>query len=157
MKKLKSAGIHTPNQRKLAIAVLKELGDFSSRSAEETEALEIAQLKREALWQSIHDYFPTFRHLIKRMIELAELKPGMRVLELSTGSGSICEHLRAAGIESDCFEVSPTLRSFLTRQVFSLIGDDFVQATPKPIYHRAIVNPPFSLGNGIYYIQQAFK
>ena len=157
VKKLKSAGIHTPKQCTKAIAALKELGDFSSRSAEEIAALEIASLKREAVWQGIPDYFPTPRHLIEQMLDLAELEAGMRVLEPSAGSGSICEHLKAVGIEPDCFEVSHTLRSLLTRSCFNLIGDDFMQTTPKPIYHRVIMNPPFSLGNDIYHIQQAFK
>mgnify|MGYP002779511091 CR=1 FL=1 len=157
VKKLKSAGIHTPKQCLRAIAALKQLCDFSNCSPEETAAQEIAQLKREAVWQGIPDYFPTPRHLIEQMLSLAALEPKMRVLEPSAGSGSICEYLRAADIEPDCFEVSPTLRSLLKRQGFNSIGDDFMQATPQPIYHRVIMNPPFSLGNDIYHIQQAFK
>jgi predicted RNA methylase len=157
VKKLKSAGICTPQQCRKAIATLKELGAEHPSSNEEAEALEISQLKREAVWQEIPDYFPTPQHLLERMIQLARLEPGMRVLEPSAGSGSICLEVRAAGIEPDCFEVSPTLREILTRQGFNLIGDDFMEATPKPIYHRVIMNPPFSLGNDIHHVQQAFK
>jgi hypothetical protein len=157
VKKLKSASIRTPQQCKCAIAALKELGAERPKSTEETEALEISQLKREAVWQKIPDFFPTPQHLLERMMQLAELEPGMRVLEPSAGSGSICLSVRAAGIEPDCFEVSPTLREILTRQGFNLIGVDFIEVTPKPIYHRIIMNPPFSLGNDIYHIQQAFK
>lgn len=157
VKKLKSAGIRTPQQCQKAIAALKELATERPKSTSEVEALEICQLKREAVWQKIPDFFPTPHHLLERMIQLAELKPQMRVLEPSAGSGSICLELRAAGIEPDCFEVSPTLREILTRQGFNLIGDDFMQVTPKPIYHRVIMNPPFSLGNDIYHVQQAFK
>lgn len=157
VKKLKSAGIRTPQQCKCAIAALKELSTERPKSTEEAEALEISQLKREAVWQKIPDYFPTPQHLLERMIQLAGLESGMRVLEPSAGSGSICLEVRAAGIEPDCFEVSPTLREILTRQGFNLIGEDFIEATPKPIYHRVIMNPPFSLGNDICHVQQAFK
>ena len=157
VKKLSLAGIRTPKECIKAIASLKELGAGHCRTAQEVEALEIAKLKREAVWQSIPDYFPTPKHLLDRMMDFAQLQPGMRVLEPSAGSGAIAERITEAGIQPDCFELSPTLREILIRQGFKLIGDDFMTTTPKPIYDRVLMNPPFGKGMDSYHVERGFE
>jgi hypothetical protein len=157
VKKLSLAGIRTPRDCIKAIASLKELGAGHCRTAQEVEALEIAKLKREAVWQSIPDYFPTPKHLLDRMMDFAQIQPGMRVLEPSAGSGAIAERITEAGIQPDCFELSPTLREILLRQGFKLIGDDFMATTPKPIYDRVLMNPPFGKGMDSYHVERAFE
>lgn len=157
VKKLSLAGIRTPKECIKAIAALKELGAGHCRTVQEFEALEIAKLKREAVWQGIPDYFPTPKHLLDRMMDFAQLQPGMRVLEPSAGSGAIAECITEAGIQPDCFELSPTLREILVRQGFKLIGDDFMATTPKPIYDRVLMNPPFGKGMDSYHVERAFE
>lgn len=157
VKKLRSAGIQTSWQCLKAIAALKGLYSKPSSNLQETEALEIAQLKREAVLTGIPDYFPTPPALLEQMIQLAELQPGMRVLEPSAGSGAICQRLKAVGIYPDCFEISPFLQNILTRQGFNLIGDDFIAATPKPVYSRILMNPPFGKGMDAPHVQRAFE
>jgi protein-L-isoaspartate O-methyltransferase len=156
VKKLRSAGIHTSWQCLKAIAALKGLSQKTS-NLQEKEAQKIAQLKQEAVLMGIPDYFPTPPALLERMIQLAELQPGMRVLEPSAGSGAICQRLLAASIHPDCFEISPFLQNILTRQGFNLIGDDFMAARPKPVYSRILMNPPFGKGMDAPHVQQAFE
>lgn len=157
VKKLSLVGIRTPKECIKAIAALKELGAGHCHTAQEVEALEIAKLKREAVWQGIPDYFPTPKHLLDRMMHFAQLQPGMQVLEPSAGSGAIAERITEAGIQPDCFELSPTLREILIRQRFKLIGDDFMATTPKPIYDRVLMNPPFGKGMDSYHVERGFE
>lgn len=157
VKKLRSAGIHTPQQCQKAINALRKLGVEGQRSESQAHALEIAQLKREAVLQGIPDYFPTPKHLLEQIMQFACLQLGMRVLEPSAGSGSICLAVREFGIEPDCFEVSHHLREILLRQGFNLIGDDFMEVNPKPIYDRVLMNPPFGKGMDSLHVQQAFE
>jgi len=158
IKRLKYADIETPAQCIKAIAALKELtSDNSSTALVQSEALEISRLKREAVLQDIPDFFPTPKALLEQIMYFAELRPGMKVLEPSAGYGTICLEIRTAGIQPDCFEISPTLREILFRQGLELIGNDFMLATPKPIYDRVLANPPFSKGIDILHVQRAFE
>ena len=82
------------------------------------------------------------------MLSLAQLQPGMTLLEPQAGLGHICRSLRRLGLEPDCFELSPLLRCGLQLQGFNLIGADFLSYTPTASYERVIANPPFS-NNGV--------
>ncbi len=82
------------------------------------------------------------------MLALASIKPEMRVLEPSAGLGHICREIRKAGVEPDCFEISPLLTQGLVLQGFNVVGGDFLNSTPTAIYDRILANPPFS-ANGV--------
>lgn len=115
------------------------------------------ELRKLAILQGVWDFFPTPPALIQPMIQLAEIKPGMRVLEPSAGAGDICSRLRSLGIEPDCFEINPLLRECLQLQGFRLIGGDFLADPAQPIYDRVLLNPPFSKGLDVEHIRHAWK
>lgn len=48
----------------------------------------------------------------------------------------------------DCFEIHPLLQTALKLQGFNLVGDDFLNSSPQPIYDRILANPPFG-NNGV--------
>jgi 16S rRNA A1518/A1519 N6-dimethyltransferase RsmA/KsgA/DIM1 with predicted DNA glycosylase/AP lyase activity len=79
------------------------------------------------------------------MLSLAQIKPGMKILEPSAGLGHICREVRKLQVEPDCFELSPLLRQGLLLQGFNVIGNDFLNTIPTPIYDRILANPPFSV------------
>lgn len=111
-------------------------------------SIKVEQLHQQAMTLGVWDFFPTPVPIIDKMLSLAQLKPGIKILEPSAGLGHICREMRKVGIEPDCFEISPLLRQGLLLQGFSIIGDDFLSSTPTPIYDLILANPPFSR-NGV--------
>jgi hypothetical protein len=111
-------------------------------------SLKVEQLQQQAISQGIYDFFPTPLPLIEKMLKLAQLEPGMKVLEPSAGSGHICREAKKLGVEPDCFEISPLLRRGLLLQGFNVVGENFLANTPSAVYDRILANPPFSR-NGV--------
>lgn len=111
-------------------------------------SIKVEQLHQQAIIQGVWDFFPTPLPVIDKMLSLAQIKPGMKILEPSAGLGHICREVRKGGTKPDCFEISPLLRQGLLLQGFSIIGDDFLSSTPTPIYDLILANPPF-FRNGV--------
>jgi len=111
-------------------------------------SLKVEQLRLQALAQNIWDFYPTPVNVIEKMLSLAQVEPGMKVLEPSAGLGNICREAQKLGLEMDCFEISPLLRRGLLLQGFKVIGEDFLNSRPTAIYDRILANPPFSR-NGV--------
>lgn len=110
--------------------------------------LQIEQVYQQAIAQGVWDFYPTPRPVIEKMLSLAQVSPGMKVLEPSAGLGHICRELKRLGVIPDCFEISPLLRRGLRLQGFNVLGDDFLNYTPSARYDLVLANPPFSR-NGI--------
>jgi hypothetical protein len=114
-------------------------------------------LRRKAIYQKVPDFFPTPKTLIDRMLEIAEVKPMQRVLDPSAGAGDICLAVRELGVLIvDCFEINSDLRQALTLFGFPPLGWDFLEATPRPIYDRVVMNPPFSKDAYIDHVRAAY-
>lgn len=130
---------------------LSPSGDASNLIAQVKTALtslEVELLHQQAITQGVYDFFPTPQPLIERMLKLAQIEPGMKVLEPQAGSGHVCREVRKLGVEPDCFEISPLLRRGLLLQRFNVIGEDFLASTPSAIYDLILANPPLSR-NGV--------
>ena len=50
---------------------------------------------------------PTFRPVHRRIIEVAQIGPGMDVLDLATGTGGVAREAAAAGARVTAIDVSP--------------------------------------------------
>lgn len=87
-------------------------------------SLQVEQLHQQAIAQGVWDFFPTPQPVIAKILSLAQIKPGMKMLEPSAGLGHICQEARKLGVEPDCFEISPLLRRGLLLQGFNVIGDN---------------------------------
>ena len=84
------------------------------------------------------------------MIGLADLEPGMTVLEPSAGTGAIAGPVHALGCNVDCVELSADLARVLDkgggRQV---LATSFLEYGPRDnpagaeYYDRVMMNPPF--------------
>jgi len=75
--------------------------------------------------------FPTPPDLAKRMVELAEIQPGMCVLEPSAGTGNLARAIRSAvpGAHLDLIEIDPKLCSILKASGFEVSCRDFLAAS----------------------------
>lgn len=60
-------------------------------------------------------YLPTRKRTVKKMIELAEIKPGDKAVDLGSGDGRLVIALAEAGAEAHGYEINPVL-VFLARR-----------------------------------------
>ena len=106
--------------------------------------------------------FPTPPDLAKRVVELAGIEDGDRVLEPSAGTGNL---LRA--ITADCESVAVELNATLAQRlcagdepwphlVTTWVGKDFLTCNGNlGMFDRIVMNPPFERGSDIAHIKHA--
>ena len=105
--------------------------------------------------------------IVKRLIELAGIRPGMTVLEPSAGIGNISRELDKITIPVVSVEINQkycdTLTRYFTTEVFNapmprhVICADFLTLEPNPIYDRVVMNPPFNRQADIDHVCHAYK
>lgn len=135
---------------------------FTTAPDPTTERLDGVILSGEITPLSKNGYFPTPKALADRLVELADLKRGQRILEPSAGSGALIDAaIRTLTAQVDAapiiattiraIEVNPQLseamrmkyepRAFILNECMDFLqwgvdGDEY-------LYDRAIMNPPF--------------
>lgn len=104
------------------------------------------------------EFFPTPKTIVAELIELADIRPGMAVLEPSAGKGAIA-YAVAEIAKPDCIEL-------MEANFAALAGDmklgrvhrgDFLQIAPIRKYDRVVMNPPFSRQQDIKHVTHALK
>ena len=103
------------------------------------------------------DFFPTPPDLARRLVEMAGVESGMKVLEPSAGNGHIADAIKAAGVTPDVVEVSSTLREILNAKGYEPVAGDFLEYNPGPVYDRIVMNPPFSDRLDVAHVTHAMK
>lgn len=121
-------------------------------------------LQRAAAGQSVQttrdwEYFPTPAPLVRRMLTIAQLKPGMLVLEPHGGRGAIASAAAAVvGMENvRCVEAMPANAQYLREEGFSVQECDFLEVEPQPIFDVVLANPPFANGADTKHIRHASR
>ena len=104
-------------------------------------------------------YFPTPAAVVQRVIELADLRPGLEVLEPSAGSGAIASAAATTGAVIDCIEREPGYAALLAEEqaARTLTVADFLTLPPRPIYDRVVMNPPFTKGADMQHVEHALR
>lgn len=115
----------------------------------------IKAMERELVGTNIPGYFPTPKNIVDQMIELADIEPGMKVLEPSAGKGNIADALRQTGADVDVVEPAYALRQILEAKGHNLVGTDFLEHTGE--YERIVMNPPFENGQDIDHVRHAYE
>lgn len=103
--------------------------------------------------------------LARRVVELAQIKPGMLVLEPSAGEGALADEVHDLyGVQQfiRCVEVSQEATDVLLRKGFNTrIGDFLSYAYPSnefPLqFDRVVMNPPFTQQQDIKHVLHAIK
>jgi len=123
-------------------AVLEECGGKWNRKArahlfpsDPTDLLDAVINAGEITTARDLGYFATPAWLVARMVTLAGIRPGMRVLEPSAGEGAIAVPLRDAGALVSCGELDMDRAAVLRAQGFDrdghvVIADDFLLVQP---------------------------
>jgi predicted RNA methylase len=118
--------------------------------------------------KTIPNFFPTPPGLVARVLDLADLRPGMRVLEPSCGKGDLALPALAAGCVVECVERVHVLAE-MTREALAALQpgasqrvrcDDFLTITPRDYgqrFDRVIMNPPFDRGSARLHVLHAWE
>ncbi|MFJ4932368.1 methyltransferase [Streptomyces pseudovenezuelae] len=104
-------------------------------------------------------YFPTPAPVVQQLIDLAELKPGMTVLEPSAGRGAIASAVAAAGAVVDCIEIQEDHASVIFDGDYAniVLLRDFLTTEPGSGYDRVVMNPPFARQDDIRHVLHAHR
>lgn len=106
-------------------------------------------------------YFPTPDDLVARVLDMADIKPGMALLEPSAGRGAFARRMAdVVGGQQHvtvCELLSSNAQKLREAGFDRVIEGDFLSMAPEPIYDRIIMNPPFSGGADIKHVAHAAK
>lgn len=127
------------------------------RPIEATPEQQRRALERSLIGHAIPGFFPTPRAIVDRMLDAADIQPGMTVLEPSAGAGHIADAI------SDRYPASPlhviewnhTLRQILALKGHDVRGDDFLCCASS--YERIVMNPPFERFQDITHVRHAYE
>lgn len=105
-------------------------------------------------------WFPTPAPLAARVVEVARIEKGMRVLEPSAGEGAIAAAARNAGAQVACIELDGSRVAALMKRFGDdgrITQGDFLQTTPAPVFDRVVMNPPFARRADVHHVNHAMK
>lgn len=157
-KSLSGAGIYNLQQTMAAINAIKSLGQ---QVQVDPKVIKLEKMQLDLVGTNIPGYFPTPKKVCERMLELAELKPWMRVLETSAGSGHLVDAIASSspGIDIDCCEVNFQLREALKLKGYRLYAEDFLQSVDgaTPLWDAIVQNPPFEHLQDIDFVRHAYR
>ncbi|MGO9665740.1 MAG: DUF3560 domain-containing protein [Polyangia bacterium] len=158
--------------RKLDEARKRQLAREAKAPEREQAAQEAAPFEavKEALKAGVQvavapQLFPTPPALAARMVEMAGIHAGDRVLEPSAGTGNLAKAIRSAvpGAHLDLIEIDSRLCSILQASGFEVSCCDFLAASMPVCFDSeeghdcVLMNPPFSRGQDVAHILHALK
>jgi predicted RNA methylase len=105
------------------------------------------------------NFFPTPPDVVARLLDLAGIENGMRLLEPSAGRGAIAFPCAEAGASVDCYELmEANYTAIAADQRLNWVRHaDFLAQAPEPFYDRVVMNPPFMKQLDIKHVMHAFK
>lgn len=139
--------------RKLLVDFLKLGGHVEGKTLDR----KIKEMELELVGRDIPGYFPTPKPVVEKMLEKADIQPGMKVLEPSAGKGNIADAIKDKHPDADLevVEYEGALRKVLEAKGHKLVGVDFLQH--KDEYDRIVMNPPFEKGQDIDHVRHAYE
>lgn len=101
-------------------------------------------------------WFPTPAPVVGAMLALADLGPGMEVLEPSAGEGAIAGAVAARGCPVDCVELNAQRAGSLLGIARTVAAADFLTVPQRAVYDRVLMNPPFAGKADIEHVRHAY-
>jgi len=100
---------------------------------------------------------PTPPDLAARMVEMADLRPGHRVLEPSAGSGALVDATKCLGVHVTAVEINYDATRVLAEKAERVVHADFLNCNGElGTFDRVLINPPFSNNQDIKHVRHAF-
>jgi protein-L-isoaspartate O-methyltransferase len=145
-------------QAKVAGADIKEtLAAFMDVREGRAKPDPVALAERDLIGRKLPGFFPTPTTLADRMAQMADVKPGMKVLEPSAGTGRLADAVKKLGASVDTVEMQSSLRDVLAKKGHNIIDHDFTAMKREPAYDRIVMNPPFEKGQDMAHVKQAYE
>lgn len=119
--------------------------------ADPTDLLALAISTGSVVTHKDVGFFATPTSLAKRLVEMAEIKPGMTVLEPSAGEGAIAVEIMKADAYVYCIERDPKRRLRLAACLGDLLGDLRYAAPSK----TPNIGDPYALANYTIRVEQS--
>jgi phospholipid N-methyltransferase len=153
-KRMLAAGIDTEEKFAQAKTDLNELG---KKPIDRSKEQKIRTAEQNLLGRKIPGYFPTPKATAERLVEEAEIQPGMSVLEPSAGKGNIADVIKEKAPDADLktIEWQGELADILRLKGHEVIGSDFLEHQGK--YDRIVMNPPFEKFQDIDHVRHAYE
>jgi len=103
-------------------------------------------------------FFATPAPFAKMACQMADIQPGLRVLEPSAGQGAIANEIRRYTDDYVVVELMPENVVALTRQGYDVIEGDFLAMSEDEIgrFDRIVGNPPFAKGAEVDHIRHMY-
>lgn len=125
----------------------------NGKPQEDPKAKTLRDLDRELIGCKIPGFFVTPKETAQRLVELADIREGMDVLEPEAGRGDIAEHINH-GSNLTCIEYQQRLAEILKLRGFNTICGDFLEH--HGTYDRIVMNPPFENFQDIAHVRHAY-
>jgi len=153
--RLSKAGIDNESKWQQARADLQIF--LRKPSPEDRSQQKIKEMERSLIGKKLFGFFPTPTAVINKMLDVADIKPGMSVLEPSAGKGDIADAIKAVEPSSDLsvVEISHQLRDILQAKGYTIAASNFLSYSGS--HDRILMNPPFERGQDIEHVQHAYK
>jgi predicted RNA methylase len=108
--------------------------------------------------KQLYQFFETPREVADRVIELADIQPGMSVLEPEAGRGALLDALPDIDkVNVTCVELDPKHVPILKGKHSDVIQQDFMTFQPAALFDRIIMNPPFTKQQDIDHVLHAYE
>lgn len=146
-------------RRELLRQALREMGSTKTKTG--LNESKVAKLERELKKKVLGnrnafvDFFPTPESRARHIIELADIEPGMKVLEPSAGNGMLADAAKSQGADVEVVELASDLSDILKEKGHKVVGNDFLAFRGKG-YDRIVMNPPFSNDMDIDHVRHAY-
>ncbi|WP_319764544.1 PLxRFG domain-containing protein [Maridesulfovibrio sp.] len=133
------------------------LREYLTYRGKKMKADPVKEAERALVGRKIDGYFPTPKPIVERMLEEAEVEPGMDVLEPSAGKGNIADLIKEDEPEANLETIEPVqdLRTILEAKEHNLVGRNFLEHDGE--YDRIIMNPPFEKRQDVEHVRNAYK
>lgn len=167
-----NVAVYLPEERIPDWSVLKRVmvalgGKWRSRKGfvfpDDVDAQELVRLALETgeiLDPRKADFFATPTALADRVVALADIRPGDRVLEPSAGRGALALAVRRACPSATvlCVEPLPDNSAALAAEGFEVIGHDFLlDGDAVGVFDAIVMNPPFSKRADVVHVERAIE
>ena len=158
IKRLQRMDLVTDEQLRSAIRELEEVKSSKGVKTPTERKLDELRFKIKQAARSFNDFFPTPTDVVNRVMELADIRPGMKTLEPNAGMGHMAEKLQQAAGKAyvDLVEMSGQLVDYLTTAGHSVKQSDFLKFGETDTYERIVMNPPFSKDQDIDHVMHAY-
>jgi hypothetical protein len=116
------------------------------------------ELTASLIGQKIPGFFPTPGLVIDLMLQKANIKPGMSILEPSAGKGDIADSIKE--VCPDCklylVELNNTLERILSSKGYDAANLDFLRYDLGIQFDRILMNPPFEKEQDVDHVRHAY-